>query len=67
MERNFSQKDDTSSSDMCTFLVIMKLVPMANELDRASSKPIYLSSTMTRGLGVEKGSEGRPVVEDTEE
>ena len=30
-----------------TFLVRMKLVPMANELDMASARPMYLSSTMT--------------------
>ena len=29
-----------------TFLVRMKLVPMANELETASARPIYLSSTI---------------------
>lgn len=29
-----------------SFLVIMKLVPMAIELDTASARPIYLSSTI---------------------
>jgi hypothetical protein len=41
-----------------TFLVIMKLVPMATELETASASPMYLSSTMARVLGV-KDPEGR--------
>ena len=34
-------------------MVMIKLVPMASELDTASTSPMYLSSTMPRGAGVE--------------
>lgn len=48
----------TRQENTRTFLVIMKLVPMATELETASARPMYLSSTMARGLGV-KDPEGR--------
>ena len=34
-------------SNDCTFFVMMKLVPMATELDTARARPIYLSSTIS--------------------
>lgn len=48
----------TRQENTRTFLVIMKLVPMATELETASARPMYLSSTIARGLGV-KDPEGR--------
>ena len=46
-----TQKQDKNEAQcdgdvLATFFVMMKLVPMATEPDRESTRPIYLSSTI---------------------